>query len=145
MANYLTLVNNVLNELNEVELTSTTFTSSRGVQTMVKNVINKAINEIKQKHWDFFYECYLNTTGRKWGSKYLTKKFFLELFENFRDKILLIIAFKNAFLYSISLLFSIIAVSLTQQPIAQAIIKSSLCFFIACGFPFCQTKVFISL
>ena len=39
MANYLTLVNNVLNELNEVELTSTTFSSSRGVQTMVKNVI----------------------------------------------------------------------------------------------------------
>ena len=46
MANYLTLVNNVLNELNEVELTSTTFSSSRGVQTMVKNVINKAINDV---------------------------------------------------------------------------------------------------
>ena len=29
---YLTLVNNVLNELNEPELTSTTFSSSRGIQ-----------------------------------------------------------------------------------------------------------------
>ena len=44
--NYLTLVNNVLNELNEIELTSTTFTSSRGVQSMVKNVVNKSINDI---------------------------------------------------------------------------------------------------
>ena len=44
--NYLTLVNNVLNELNEIELTATTFGSSRGVQTTVKNVINKAINDI---------------------------------------------------------------------------------------------------
>ena len=39
--NYLTIVNNVLNELNEIELTATTFGSSRGVQTTVKNVVNK--------------------------------------------------------------------------------------------------------
>ena len=52
-------------------------------------------DDIKKEHIDFFYECYLNTTGRKWGSKYLTKKFFSELLENFRDKILLIIALKS--------------------------------------------------
>tara|TARA_R110000765_G_scaffold416302_2_gene518073 strand:+ start:610 stop:1701 length:1092 start_codon:yes stop_codon:yes gene_type:complete len=53
--NYLTLVNNVLNELNEIELTSTTFTSSRGVQSMVKNVVNKAINDIynSEIEWPF--------------------------------------------------------------------------------------------
>ena len=58
MANYLTLVNNVLNELNEVELTSTTFTSSRGVQTMVKNVINKAINDVynSEIEWPFLIQ-----------------------------------------------------------------------------------------
>ena len=58
MANYLTLVNNVLNELNEVELTSTTFTSSRGVQTMVKNVINKAINDVynSEIEWHFLIQ-----------------------------------------------------------------------------------------
>ena len=39
---YLTLVNNVLNEMNEAELTSTTFSTSRGIQTAVKKFILKA-------------------------------------------------------------------------------------------------------
>ena len=43
---YLTLTNLVLNELNEVELTSSNFSSSRGVQTSAKNFINKAVNEL---------------------------------------------------------------------------------------------------
>jgi len=43
---YLTLVNNVLNELNEPELTSTTFSSSRGIQTAVKKFVLKAMHEI---------------------------------------------------------------------------------------------------
>ena len=61
------------------------------------NLVVRLLNgdDIKEEHIDFFYECYLNTTGRKWGSKYLTKKFFSELLENFRDKILLIIALKS--------------------------------------------------
>jgi hypothetical protein len=63
MANYLTLVNNVLNELNEVELTSTTFSSSRGVQTMVKNVVNKAINDIynAEIEWPFLIQNQTDT------------------------------------------------------------------------------------
>jgi len=43
---YLTLVNNVLNELNESELTSSTFSSSRGVQTSVKKFVLKAMHEV---------------------------------------------------------------------------------------------------
>jgi len=43
---YLALVNNVLNELNESELTSTTFSSSRGIQTSVKKFVVKAMHEI---------------------------------------------------------------------------------------------------
>ena len=43
---YLTLTNLALNELNEVELTSSNFTSSRGIQTSAKNFINKAVNEL---------------------------------------------------------------------------------------------------
>ena len=43
---YLTLVNNVLRDMNEVELTSSTFTSSRGVQTTVKDYINRSISDI---------------------------------------------------------------------------------------------------
>jgi len=43
---YLVLSNRILRELNEVELTSTTFSSSRGIQTAVKDFINKAIHDI---------------------------------------------------------------------------------------------------
>jgi hypothetical protein len=43
---YLTLANRVLRELNEVEMTSTTFSSSRGIQTAVKDFINKSIHDI---------------------------------------------------------------------------------------------------
>jgi len=43
---YLTLVNRTLRELNETELTSATFSNSRGVQTAVKDFINKSIHDI---------------------------------------------------------------------------------------------------
>ena len=43
---YLTLSNRVLRELNEVELTSSNFSSSRGIQTAVKDFINKAVHDI---------------------------------------------------------------------------------------------------
>lgn len=63
MANYLTLVNRVLNELNEIELTSSTFSSSRGVQTMVKNVVNKAINDVynSEIEWPFLIQSKTDT------------------------------------------------------------------------------------
>ena len=51
--------------------------------------------DIKNKHWDFFYKCYLNTTSKKWGSQYLTKDFFYEIGKNFSDKILLFIAYND--------------------------------------------------
>ncbi len=44
---FLTLTNDVLRELNEIELTSATFPSSQGIQSFVKNSINKSINEIQ--------------------------------------------------------------------------------------------------
>ena len=52
---YLTLVNNVLRDMNEVELTSSNFTSSRGVQTTVKDYINRAISDIlnSEINWPF--------------------------------------------------------------------------------------------
>ena len=46
MATYLTITNRVLNELNEVELTSSTFSSSRGVQTSVKNFVNRSLHDV---------------------------------------------------------------------------------------------------
>jgi hypothetical protein len=43
---FLTLTNDVLRELNEIELTSATFANAKGIQNFVKNSINKAINDI---------------------------------------------------------------------------------------------------
>ena len=52
-------------------------------------------NEIKKKHIDFFYKCYTNTTVRKWGHKYLTKEFFINISKNFNEKIVLFLALND--------------------------------------------------
>ena len=44
MATFLALTNRILNELNEPELTSGNFTSSRGIQTIAKNMVNKSVH-----------------------------------------------------------------------------------------------------
>ena len=44
--NYLQLTNAVLAELNEVQLTSSNFTSSSGIQTTTKDIINKALRDV---------------------------------------------------------------------------------------------------
>jgi predicted N-acyltransferase len=61
------------------------------------NLIVKKLtgDDINKEHWDFFYKCYMNTTGRKWGSTYLTKDFFYKIGKNFSDKILLFIAYNE--------------------------------------------------
>ena len=46
MATYLVLSNRVLNALNEVEMTSSNFSSSRGIQTAIKNFVNRALHDI---------------------------------------------------------------------------------------------------
>jgi len=52
---YLTLVNNVLRDVNEVELTSSNFGSSRGIQTSVKDFVNRSISDIinSELNWPF--------------------------------------------------------------------------------------------
>ena len=52
-------------------------------------------DQINRFHWDFFYQCYLNTTNKKWGSSYLTKDFFYLIGEKLSSKILLIFAKHN--------------------------------------------------
>ncbi len=54
----------------------------------------KALNgdAIEERHWDAFYQFYLNTTDRKWGPSYLTRAFFSHLHENLRDRVVLIMA-----------------------------------------------------
>ena len=43
---FLTLTNDVLRELNEIELTSATFSGATGIQSFVKNSINKSLKDI---------------------------------------------------------------------------------------------------
>ena len=50
---YLELTNDVLTRMNEVVLTSTTFTDARGIQVQAKNAINEAIRHINQKEFAY--------------------------------------------------------------------------------------------
>ena len=50
---YLSLTNSTLARLNEVQLTSTTFSSARGIQTQAKNAVNESIRYINQKEFSY--------------------------------------------------------------------------------------------
>ena len=54
---YLALSNKVLHALNEVELTSANFANSKGIQTAVKEFINRSINDIytAELEWPFLH------------------------------------------------------------------------------------------
>ncbi|NQV98870.1 MAG: N-acetyltransferase [Rhodospirillales bacterium] len=45
--------------------------------------------EIKEHHWDAFYQFYLSTVDKKWGSSYLTRSFFSLLGERMADQVVL--------------------------------------------------------
>ena len=49
-------------------------------------------DDLKSEHWDIFYDCYLDTSMRKWGRPYLTRAFFGMMQETMRDDICLVIA-----------------------------------------------------
>lgn len=49
-------------------------------------------DEITEDHWDVFYEFYLDTGARKWGTPYLNRETFSLLGERMADDILLIFA-----------------------------------------------------
>jgi len=52
---YLALVNEVCRRLNETELSSTTFATSTGFYSQIKDSINAAVRDVNQKHfnWQF--------------------------------------------------------------------------------------------
>ena len=47
-------------------------------------------NDLNEKHFDVFYEFYLDTGGRKWGTPYLTRDFFSLASETMANDILLV-------------------------------------------------------
>jgi hypothetical protein len=47
--------------------------------------------DLTEAHWDAFYEFYVDTGSRKWGSPYLTRRFFSLVAEAMAEDILLIL------------------------------------------------------
>ncbi len=45
--------------------------------------------DIKEAHWDAFFEFYIDTGNRKWGNPYLTRAFFSMVGQSMADRILL--------------------------------------------------------
>ena len=48
--------------------------------------------DLNESHWDAFYEFYLDTGARKWGSPYLNREFFSLANETIADQIALVMA-----------------------------------------------------
>ncbi len=49
-------------------------------------------SDLTEAHWDAFFEFYMETGSRKWGTPYLTRAFFSEIGQSMPEKILLIMA-----------------------------------------------------
>ena len=49
-------------------------------------------DQIEAHHWDAFWVFYQDTGARKWGTPYLTRRFFTEAHASLRDDMLLVIA-----------------------------------------------------
>ena len=70
---YLQLANEVLREMNEVELTSSNFTSSVGVQTHVKDLINRSYLDMvnEEPQWPFLTIGESGSTDPMYGNTYI--------------------------------------------------------------------------
>jgi predicted N-acyltransferase len=51
--------------------------------------------EIREAHWDAFWDFYQDTGARKWGHPYLTRFFFSLIGERMADELLLILALRD--------------------------------------------------
>jgi predicted N-acyltransferase len=49
-------------------------------------------SDIREAHWDIFFDFYMDTGSRKWGTPYLTREFFSKLGAGLADQTLLILA-----------------------------------------------------
>lgn len=48
--------------------------------------------DIMERHWDAFFDFYIDTGSRKWGQPYLNREFFSLIGESMADHILLVVA-----------------------------------------------------
>jgi uncharacterized protein len=49
-------------------------------------------DDLSEHHWDAFFEFYMDTGARKWGSPYLTRKFFSMINQSMANSILLVLS-----------------------------------------------------
>ncbi|MBL8550172.1 MAG: N-acetyltransferase [Hyphomonadaceae bacterium] len=49
-------------------------------------------DDIKARDWDFFFACYMDTGGRKWGRPYLNRDFFQLVGERMSERVVLFVA-----------------------------------------------------
>jgi predicted N-acyltransferase len=49
-------------------------------------------SDITEAHWDQFFDFYMDTGGRKWGTPYLTREFFSRLGDGLKQQTLLVMA-----------------------------------------------------
>ena len=70
---YLELTNELLRELNEVALTSSTFTNAVGVQQHVKDSVNRAYFDIitEEPQWPFLSTAESGETDPMYGNAYV--------------------------------------------------------------------------
>jgi len=59
---FLSLTNSTITRMNEVELTSSNFTGSRGVQTQCKAAVNEAIRFINQTEFGYSFNHASNSS-----------------------------------------------------------------------------------
>jgi hypothetical protein len=50
-------------------------------------------SDLREHHWDAFFEFYMDTGSRKWGRPYLNREFFSLLNETMADRIVLMLAY----------------------------------------------------
>lgn len=55
-------------------------------------IVRLSGNDLKDEHWDFFFQCYMDTGDRKWGTPYLNRAFFSLIHERMADKVVLVMA-----------------------------------------------------
>jgi predicted N-acyltransferase len=53
-------------------------------------------SDIKERHWDAFFDFYMDTGSRKWGRPYLNRRFFAQLGEAMPERCLLVMAKRGA-------------------------------------------------
>jgi len=52
--------------------------------------------DLREEHWDAFYDFYEDTGARKWGRPYLNREFFSRLNDSMADRIVLMLAYDGA-------------------------------------------------